>query len=166
MSEEKVEMPVEEQGAEQVEAPAETEETKSNVASELQELGRQLTAATKAALESPEAQELGAQLHRGLESLGKTVNQLVVQVRESKIGQTVEGGVSDAATSVKDRRIFETLAESVTTALSTVNQALGQAVEKAQVRAEEAKMKRSAPQQIAVVGAGEEEPAEPEVAEE
>lgn len=163
MSEEKLETPVEEP-----EAPAEGETPTPNITTELQELGRQLAAATKAVFESPEAQELGGQVRKGLESLEKTVNQLVTQARETRVGQTVESGVSrvesgvsDAAASVKERRVLESLTESVTTALQTVNQSLGQAVEKAQTRAEEAKAKKTEPQQIEVVGAEEEAATEP-----
>lgn len=162
MSEEKVETTVEEQ----VEAPAEEEAPKSDIASELQALGHQLAAATKAVLESPEAQEVGGQLRQGLESLQKSVNQLVTQARETKVGQKVEGGVSEATTSLKERRVLETLADSVTTALHAVNQTLGQAVEKAEQRAEKAKAKKAVPQQIEIVEAEEEAPAAPEVSEE
>lgn len=157
MSEEKLETPVEEP-----EAPAEGETPTPNVTTELQELGRQLTAATRAVFESPEAQELGGQMRKGLESLQKTVNQLVTHARETRVGQTVESGVSEASTSVKERRVLESLTESVATALQTVNQSLGQAVEKAQTRAEEAKAKKAEPQQIEVVGAEEEAAVEPE----
>ena len=154
MTEEKIEAQKEQPETptdEQVQVSTEDKATGANVAGELQELGRHLTAATKAALESPEAKEAGAQMQRGLESLSKTVNQLLTQARETKVGQKVETGVADAATSVKDRHVFETLADSVASALQTVNKTLGQAVEKAQVRAEEAKAKKSAPQQIEVV---------------
>jgi hypothetical protein len=172
MSEEQV---TDQTPAEEVaEAPTEGQETpKPDVAAELQELGHQLAAATKAVLESPEAQEFKTQLQRGLESLEKSVNQLVGQARETKVGQKVESGVgkvesgvSEAASTVKERRMLETLAESVATALQTVNRSLGQAVEKAEVRAEEAKAKRLPPQQIAVVGAEGEAPDEPESSEE
>jgi len=158
MSEEKTELPVEE------EAQAPTEEAGPNVGDELQELGRHLTDATRAILESPEAKELGAQLQRGLESLQGAVNQLLGQARETKVGKTVEGGVSEAATSVKDRRVLETLGESVATALSTVNRSLGQAVEKVEARAKEAK--KPAPQQIEIVEGEEETPDEPEAGQE
>ena len=130
------------------EQAAEGEGTKPNIANELQDLGRNLTAATKAVLESPEAREFGSQLQRGLTALDKSVHQLVDQARETPVGQKVEGGVSEATGAVKERHILETLAESVATALHTVNLALGQAVEKAQARAQEEK---SAPQQIEVV---------------
>ena len=156
MSEEKVDIP----GTEDTEAPAEVSaemRAKPDIGRELQELGRQLTEATKAVLESPEAQEVGVQLRRGLESLEKTMNQLASQTRESKIGQKVESGVGDAAANVNDRGMLDTLAETVATALQTVNQTLGQAVGKAQTRAEEVKAGQSAPQQIEIVGVEEEE---------
>jgi hypothetical protein len=158
MSEENVEMPVEEeiQAKEPAAAPAEGEAVKPNIAAELQELGRQLVAATKAALESPEAQELGTQLQRGMEALGKQVNQVVAQARETKVAQDLETKVSEAATGIKERRVVETLGDSVGAALQTVNKTLGQAVEKAQTRAEEAKAKKPAPQQIEVVSEEEE----------
>jgi hypothetical protein len=146
VSEEKVEELLEE-GAE---AP--------DIASELQELGRQLAAATKAVLAGPEAQELKVQLRRGLESLEKSVNKVAAQARETTVGQKVESGVSGATATLKERRVLETMAESVATALRTVNKSLGQAVEKAQARAEEAE--KSAPQQIEIVGPEEEAPAE------
>lgn len=170
MSEEKVEMPLEE-GAEtvieeQAVVPAESEGAKPNIAHELQELGKQLTTATKAVLESPEAQDVGAQLQRGLESLEKAVSQLVGQARETKVGKKMESSVSEAATTVKDRGMLDTLAESVAGALQTVNQTLGQTVEKAQTRTKEAKAKRSAPQQIEVVATEEQAAAEPESGEE
>ncbi len=154
MSEEKeqLETPVEE---EMTKAPA--EEAKADIAGELQEFGHQLTAATKAVLASPEAQEAKTQLQKGLESLSKTVNQLADQARETKVGQKVEGGVSDASASLKEKRVFETLTESIGKALQTVNQTLGQAVEKTEKRTEA----KSTPQQIEVVGSEEEEsPAE------
>ena len=147
MSEEHIQMPAEEP----VPLPEKGEAAKSDVAKELQELGRQLTAATKAVLDSPEARELGTQLQHGLEALEKTVGQLVGQARETKIGQRVESSVGEAATTVKERGVLDTLVESVAGALHTVNQTLGQAVEKAQSRAEEAKTKRSTPQQIEIV---------------
>jgi hypothetical protein len=121
-----------------------------------------LTAATKAVLDSPEARELGAQLQHGLEALEKTVGQLVGQARETKIGQRMESSVGEAAASVKERGVLDTLVESVATALHTVNQNLSQAVEKAQSRAEEAKTKRSTPQQIEIVTGETECPATPE----
>jgi hypothetical protein len=155
MSEEKVEMPVEEQ----VEALAEEGAARPDIAAELQQLGQQLAAATKAVLEGPEAQEFKGQLQRGLESLEKSVNKLVAQARETPVGQKVESGVSEAAATMKERRVLETLAESVASALQTVNRSLGQAVEKAQTRAEEAKAK-SAPQQIEILEAEEEPDAE------
>jgi hypothetical protein len=164
MSEEQVTHQTPEEGAE---APAEEQAvSKPDVAAELQELGQQLAAATKAVLESPEAQELRTQLQRGLESLEKSVNQLVGQARETKVGQRVESGVSEATSTVRERRMLETLAESVASALHTLNQSLGQAVEKAEARAEEAKTKRLPPQQIEVVEAEEEAPAAPESSEE
>jgi hypothetical protein len=170
MSEEKVELPLEEEAAtaaeEQAVVPSESEGAKPDIAHELQELGHQLTNATKAVLESPEAQEVGAQLQRGLESLEKTVSQLVGQARETKVGKRVETSVSEAATTVKERGVLDTLAESVASALQTVNQTLGQAVEKAQARTEEAKAKRSAPQQIEVVADEEQAAAETETGEE
>ncbi len=155
MSEEKAEMPVEEQ----VEALAEEGAARPDIAAELHQLGQQLAAATKAVLEGPEAQELKGQLQRGLESLEKSVNKLVAQARETSVGQKVESGVSEAAATMKERRVLETLAESVASALQTVNRSLGQAVEKAQTRAEEAKAK-SAPQQIEILEAEEEPDAE------
>lgn len=158
MSEEKTELPVEEE----IQAPAEG--AGPNVGDELQELGRHLTDATRAILESPEAKEMGAQLQRGLESLQGAVNQLLGQARETKVGKTVESGVSEAATSVKDRRVLETLGESVATALNTVNRSLGQAVEKVEARAKEAE--KSAPQQIEIVAGEEEAPDEPEAGQE
>jgi hypothetical protein len=155
MSEEKVEELVEEQA----EAPGEESATSQDIASELQELGRQLAAATKAVMEGPEAQELKTQLQRGLESLGKSVNKVAAQARETTVGKKVESGVSGATATLRERRVLETMADSVATALRTVNESLGQAVEKAQVRAEEAKAKKAAPQQIEIVGS-EEEPGE------
>jgi len=158
MSEEKTELPMEE------DAQAPTEEARPNVGDELQDLGRHLTDATRAVLESPEAKELGAQLQRGLESLQSAVNQLLGQARETKVGKTVESGVSEAATSVKDRRVLETLGESVASALHTVNRSLGQAVEKVETRSKEAQ--KPAPQQIEIVAGEEEALAEPEPDEE
>ena len=151
MSEEKADIPVTEETEASAEVSAEMQ-AKPDIGRELQELGRQLTEATKAVLESPEAQEVGVQLRRGLESLEKTMNQLASQARDTKIGQKVESGVGDAAVNVKDRGMLDTLAETVATALQTVNQTLGQAVGKAQARAEEGKARRSAPQQIEIVG--------------
>jgi hypothetical protein len=170
MSEEQVEMPMEEG----VEAPAEehtvelteSKEAQPNIADELHDLGRNLAAATKAALESPEAQELGTQFHRGLESLEKSVHQVVAQVRETRVGQQIEDGVSEATTVVRDRGLLETLSESIATALHTVNKTLEQAVEKAQARTEEAKAHKRAPQQIEVVKAEEQLSIESEASEE
>lgn len=158
MSEEQVGMSVEEEG----EVPAEDKQPKPDISGELQELGRQLSAATRAVLESPEAQEVGAQMQHGLESLEKTVGQLVSQARETKVGKRVESTVSEAAGTVKERGVIETLTESVSTALRTVNQALAQAVEKAEARTKERKEQRTSPQQIEVVQAEEEAPTEPE----
>lgn len=170
MSEEKVETPLEEgagtETEEQAGVLAESEGAKPNIAHELQQLGHQLTTATRAVLESPEAQEVGSQLQRGLESLEKTVSQLVSQARETKVGKKVESSVSEAASTVKERGMLDTLAESVASALQTVNQTLGQAVEKAQARAEEAKVKKSAPQQIEIVASEEEAADESEAGEE
>lgn len=166
MSEERVETPLEEGSEAPAEEPAvasaESETPKPDIAKELQNLGHQLTTATSAVLESPEAQEVGAQLQRGLESLQKAVNQLVGQARETKVGRKVESGVSEATTSIKERGVLESLTESVASALQSVNQTLGQAAEKAQARAEEAKAKKSAPQQIEIVEGEEETPGEPE----
>lgn len=150
MSEEKttLETPVEEG----TEAPFE-EKKSQNIATELQEFGHQLAAATKAVMESPEAQEAKVQLQRGLESLGKTVNQLAAQARETKVGQKVESGVSEASATLKEKRVFETLSESVASALHTVNQTLGQAVEKTEQRTKT----KSAPRQIEIVEGEEEE---------
>ena len=155
MSEEKMEMPVEEESQasaeEGTDASAESEEPKANVADELQSLGRNLAAAAKAMLESPEARELTNQLQRGLEALDNSVHGLADQARETPIGQKVEGSVGDAATAVKERHVLETLAGTVASALHTVNQTLGQAVESAQARAEEPSTKAPGPQQIEVV---------------
>jgi len=140
---------------EETKAVAEEKETR-DIATELQEFGRNLADATKAVLESPEAQEAKVQLQRGLESLGKTVNKLTDQARETKVGQKVESGVSDASAGLKERRVLETLSESVASALHTVNQSVGQAVEKAHTRAEEAKVKKAEPQQIEIVEAEQE----------
>jgi hypothetical protein len=155
MSEEHVEMPVEEETQEAVEEPvAEAAEQKApepNVADELQNLGHNLASAARAALESPEAQEFSGQLQRGLEALEKSVHQVAAQARDTKVGKKVETGVSDAATTVKERGLLETLAESVASALHTVNQSLEHAVDKAQTRAQEAKTEKAGPQQIEVV---------------
>jgi hypothetical protein len=153
MSEEKIETMIEEQ----VEAAAADEATKPDIAAELQELGRQLAAATKAVLEGPEAQELKTQLQHGLESLQKSVDKVATQARETPVGQKVESGVSEVTSTVKERRMLESLAESVAGALQTVNQSLGQAVEKAQTRADEAKTKKALPQQIEIVETEDEE---------
>ncbi len=159
MSEEKeqLETPVEEAVTE---APAEEADApKADIAGELQEFGHQLAAATKAVFSSPEAQEAKSQLQRGLESLSKTVNQLSDQARETKVGQKVESGVSDASAGLKEKRVFETLAETISSALQTVNQTLGQAVEKTEQRTKT----KTEPQQIEVVVDEEEEaPAEAE----
>lgn len=155
MSEENMDLPVTEETEASAEVSAEAQ--KPDIGRELQDLGRQLTAATKAVLESPEAQEAGVQLRRGLESLEKTMNQLASQARETKLGQKVETGVGDAAAGVRDRGVLDTVAETVATALQTLNQTLGQAVEKAQTRADEAKARQSAPQQIEIVDVEEEE---------
>jgi hypothetical protein len=144
MSEEKMEQPVDER----TEEAAEEKRPAANIGDELQELGHQLTAATKAVLASPEAKEMRAQLQRGMESLEKTVNQLAGQARETKVGQTVESSVNEAAATMKERRVLETVGETIGAALRAVNQALGQAVEKAETHAETT---RSAPQQIEVV---------------
>jgi hypothetical protein len=157
MSEEKeqLETPVEEKVTE---APAEEEAPKTDIAGELQEFGHQLAAATKAVLASPEAQEAKTQLQKGLDSLSKTINQLADHARETKIGQKVESGVSDASSSLKEKRVFETLADSVGKALHTVNQTIGQAVEKTEERTKA----KATPQQIEVVVDEEEAPAEAE----
>jgi hypothetical protein len=125
-------------------------ETKPNIVNEFQELGRQLAAMTKAVLESPEAQDAATQVRKGLEALEKTVGQLATQARETKVGQKVEAGVSEVTATVKDKHVFETLSDTFAGALRTVNQALGQAVEKAEQRAQD---RRPAPQQIEVVQA-------------
>jgi hypothetical protein len=166
MSEEQVEMPVEEDVQTTTEEAAGEEVTSANIGDELQNLGRNLAAATKAVFESPEAKELGAQLQHGLESLEKSVHQMMTHARESKVGRQVESGVSEAATTVKERGVLETLSESVSGALHTVNVSIEQAVEKAHARAEEAEAEKSGPQQIEVVEAEEELPAEPEASEE
>jgi len=83
-----------------------------------------------------------------LESLSKSVDQLAKQARETQVGQKVESGVSEAATTLKERHVLETLAESIANALQTVNQSLAQGVEKAHKRAEEAKAKKAEPPQI------------------
>lgn len=166
-AEEQMEEPTEELVEEVAGAEAEDEKPKVNIADELQQLGRNLTAGTKTVLDSPEAQEVNTQLHKGLESLEKTVGQLVKQARESTVGQKVESGVGDATTVVKERGFLETLAGSFASALHTVNVTLEQAVDKAQTRAQEEAEERSAPQPIEVVGAEEEEtPAEAEASEE
>jgi len=155
MGEEKLEMPVQEEAqapAEEVAgAPAESETPKANVADELHSFGRNLAAAAKAMLDSPEAKELSSQLQRGLEALDNSVHELANQARETQIGQKVESSVGDATTAVKDRHVLETLAGTFASALHTVNQTLGQAVEKAQARAEDSATKTSGPQQIEVV---------------
>jgi hypothetical protein len=145
MTEEKtpLETPVEEP----VEAPAEGM-AKPDIAAELQDLGHQLTAATKAVLESPEAQRFKSQMQQGLESLSKSVDQLAKQARETQVGQKVESGVGEAAATLKERRVLETLAESVASALQTVNQSLAKEVEKAHKRTEEAQAKKAEPPQI------------------
>ena len=154
MSDEKLEMPVEEESQEPVEEAAdesaEGEAPKANVADELQLLGRNLAAAAKAVLDSPETKELGSQLQRGLEALDGSVHELANQARETPVGQKMESSMGDAATAVKDRHVLETLAGTVASALHTVNQTLGQAVDKAQARAESS-TKPSGPQQIEVV---------------
>jgi hypothetical protein len=132
------------------------EETKEeapqpDIAAELQEFGHQLAAATKAVFASPEAQEAKTQLQRGLDSLSKTVNQLADQARETKVGQKVESGVSEASATLKEKRVLETLADSVAGALQAVNKAMGQAVEKAEKRTE-TKSAKKGPKQIEVVG--------------
>lgn len=146
MSEAKVEM-----AQEKEKVPAVEGVEKHDIAAELQQLGRQLAAASKAMLESPEAQELKSQLQRGLDSLGKAVNKIATQARGTDVAQKVEGRVSDAAGSLKERRVVETLADSVASALKTVNQSLEQVVEKTQKRTEKAKTKKSEPQQIEIV---------------
>ena len=158
MSEEKVEEQVEES----VEAPSKVsvEEmvSKPEIGNELKELGHQLSAATKAVLESPEAQQFRTQLQQGLESLSKSIDKLSNQARETQVGKKVESGVTEAASTMKERRVLETLAESVATALQTVNQSLAREVEKVQSRAEKAK---SEPQKIEIVE-DQEAPAESE----
>jgi hypothetical protein len=166
-AEEQMEQPSEESVEEVAGAEAEDEKPKLNIAEELQQLGRNLTTGTKAVLDSPEAQEVNTQLHKGLESLEKTVGQLVKQARESAVGQKVESGVGDATAVVKERGLLETLADSFASALHTVNATLEQTVDKAQARAREEAEKKSAPQPIEVVGAEEEEaPSESEGSEE
>jgi hypothetical protein len=157
MSEEKeqLETPVEEEATE---APAKEGAPQPDIAGELQEFGHQLTAAAKAVLGSPEAQEAKTQLQKGLDSLSKTINQLSDHARETKIGQKVESGVSEASASLKEKGVFETLADSIGKALHTVNQTLGQAVEKTEERTKA----KTAPQQIEVVVDEEEAPAEAE----
>lgn len=154
MSEEKLEMPLEEESQvpaeEAADTSAEGETPKANVADELQQLGRNLAAATKAVLEGPEAKEFAGQLQRGLSALDKSVHELADQARDTTVGQKVESGVGDATTAVKDRHVLETLAGTFASALHTVNQTLGQAVEKAQARAEGSEQP-SGPQQIEVV---------------
>ena len=154
MSEEKLEMPLEEEAqtpAEEAEEPSpESEAAKANIADELQQLGRNLSAATKAVLESPEAKEFSNQLQRGLRALDKSVHELAEQARDTTVGQKVETSVGDAATVVKERHVLETLTGTIATALHNVNEALGQAVEKAQARAEGSE-KPSGPQHIEVV---------------
>ena len=148
MSEEKIETPLEEQ------TEATSEEgagPKPDIAGELQEFGRQLAAATKALMESPEAQEFKTQLQKGLDSLSNSVNKMAKQARETEVGQKVESGVTEVSTTMKERRVFETIGESVASALKTVNQSLGQVAEKAEKRAEAARAKKSAPQQIEIV---------------
>jgi hypothetical protein len=169
MSEDKLEMGGEGSDQAQAQEPAAVatdKAPKADIADELQELGRQLTAATKAVLESPEAKEVGSQLQQGLESLEKAVGQMMGQVRESKVGKTVEGTVTDAAHTVQERGVLDTLAETVTSALVTVNRTLGEAVTKMEARAEKGSGKRQAPQQIEVVDAEDEPLADPEVSEE
>ena len=156
MSEEKIEGQVEEQVEALGEVLAEETAPKAEIGNELKELGHQLSVATKAVLESPEAQQFKAQLQQGLESLSKSIDKLANQARETEVGKKVESGVTEAASTMKERRVLETLAESVASALQTVNQSLAREVEKVQSRAAEAK---SAPQQIDVVEA-QEAPAE------
>jgi hypothetical protein len=62
--------------------------------------------------------------------------------------------------------VFETLADSFATALHTLNQTLGQAVDKAEARAEQAKAKTAEPQPIEIVETKEEAPTESESEEE
>jgi hypothetical protein len=153
MSEEKVELPVEESSEQSLEEPQE----RPDLNAELQELGHQLTAATRAVLASPEAKDLRAQLQKGLESLEKTAGNLANQARETKVGQKVEASVAETSATVRERRILEIFADSVASALRSLNTALGQAVEKAEAHAEQTDKPKSAPQQIDIVESEEEE---------
>ncbi len=127
---------------------SEERKTTTTIVNEFQQLGQHLASLTKAVLESPEAQEAAAQVRKGLESLEKTVSQLASQARETKVGQKVEEGVSGATATLKEKRVLETLSETVASALHTLNETLGQTVEKVEKRAE---AEAETPQQIEVV---------------
>lgn len=154
MSEEHVQPAAEEQVTE------EAVEAKKDVAAELQELGQHLVAATRALLESPEAQELKGQFQQGLESLEKSVSKVVKETRETEVAKKVEDSVSEATTKAKERGVMETVSDSLVTALHAVNSSLQQAVEKVEThnREKASKAKASAPQEIEVKLEEEDEP--------
>jgi hypothetical protein len=154
MSEERADKPMEEEAETPSQEPMPEEEPQARIEDELQEFGRQLTNATRAILESPEAKELGTQLQRGLDSLGKTVDRLADQARETKVGQRVDRGVNEAAEAVRERRVAETAADALANALRAMNRALGQVAERAERHTQEAK---SAPKQIEIMPEEEEE---------
>jgi hypothetical protein len=162
MSEEQVQPAAEEQVTE------EAVEAKKDVAAELQTLGQQLVAATRALLESPEAQELKGQFQQGLESLEKSVSKVVKETRETEVAKKVEGSVSEATAKAKERGMMDTVSDSLVTALHAVNTSLQQAVEKVETHNKEkaSKAKASAPQEIEVKLEDEDAPVDVEIEQE
>ncbi|OGO40179.1 MAG: hypothetical protein A2Z04_03390 [Chloroflexi bacterium RBG_16_57_9] len=106
------------------------EATRGDVATEIQELGRQFEAAIRAAVTSTRAQELQAEIIRSVEEIGKQLEAATKAAVDSQRTKDVTEQAKKVVETAQEHKVVQDIRENLVRGLQTLNEELRKAVDR------------------------------------
>ena len=104
----------------------------SPIAEELSNLGRKLGAAFRAAMSSPQRQEIEHDLREGFQTVVNEINEAMAKVRSTDVAKEVGEQASKAVGTVRGSKITQEMRDGLLKGLQTLNSELDQFIDKIQ----------------------------------
>ncbi len=131
---------------EQQEQPQEQSQPGANpFVEELAKLGRNFSQLIKEALESPQLQEVQKEVVTGAQTVIEEINEAMVKARESDVTKTVAQKAAQTAEELKTSPVTQNIKTGVLNALRSVNEELGDIVQKMERNMQQSAAKDEAP---------------------
>ncbi len=131
---------------EQQEHPQEQQQANTSpFVEELTKLGRNFSQLIKDALESPQLQEVRKDVTTGAQTVIEEINEAMVKARESHVTQNVAQKAAQTAEELKTSPVTQNIKTGVLNALRSVNEELGDIVQKMEQNVQHSAAKEETP---------------------